>query len=368
MNDLDRYLDQACRSVSGPVALRQHLRKELKEHLEEAIQELVAAGMSEDEATAKAIEGFGEPEMIREGLQSVYGQSVTSLFVDKAMEWKERTMKTEWRWYFAAQFGLLLIIALMAFLIGSAFVFIVPVVEKAYSDLGMTLPGYLITTINVAYLLHQTAWIWLIALAGALGLYEWKCRSENKALIRLTMSVGASVGLAALAFWVAAAVVIPLVQGRYAMDRRNESVVMARIIGAHESYKQLARAIEDENWAAANESATEVRDAYRFLRGKGAATEVLARNSQLGSFGEIRRLTDEIADFSDELHDAIRDNQEPSIVLGHFTQLESSYSQLMTNSTFFATYLDPESPQEAAKEGTSETGSTTAPQPGDGAR
>ena len=38
MNEVDRYLDQACRSVSGPVTLRRHLRKELKEHLEEAIK------------------------------------------------------------------------------------------------------------------------------------------------------------------------------------------------------------------------------------------------------------------------------------------------------------------------------------------
>ena len=39
MNEIDRYLDRACRAVSGPAALRRHLRKELREHLEEAIQE-----------------------------------------------------------------------------------------------------------------------------------------------------------------------------------------------------------------------------------------------------------------------------------------------------------------------------------------
>ena len=48
MNDINRYLDQACRSVSGPVSLRKHLREELKEHLEEAIQALVATGMSQE--------------------------------------------------------------------------------------------------------------------------------------------------------------------------------------------------------------------------------------------------------------------------------------------------------------------------------
>ena len=69
MDDIERYLDKACRSVSGPIALRQHLRKELKEHLEEAIEALVATGMSQDEARSQAIEGLGEPEVIREGFQ-----------------------------------------------------------------------------------------------------------------------------------------------------------------------------------------------------------------------------------------------------------------------------------------------------------
>ena len=81
MNDIDRYLDQACRQLSGPDSLRQHLRKELKEHLKEAIDALVAEEMSHDEATATAIEELGEPEMIRDGMQSVYAPGVTSLFV-----------------------------------------------------------------------------------------------------------------------------------------------------------------------------------------------------------------------------------------------------------------------------------------------
>ncbi len=361
MTEIDRYLDQACRRVSGPAALRQHLRRELREHLEESVRDLVATGLSQDEATRKAIEGLGEPEMIREGLQSVYGQSVTSLFIDKAMEWKERTMKTEWKWYFAAQFGLVLIIALMVFLIGSALVFIVPVLEKSYSDVGMNLPGYLITTIEVVWFVQHTAWIWLIALAGAFGLYEWKFRSENKALIRLTMSIGASVLLAAFAIWVTVAVTIPLFQVRYAMDRQNESVVMARIIGAHESYKQLAQAIEDEDWPAAKESVRDVRDAYRFLRGTGTTALVLAGQNQPESSEEIRRLTGEIGGFSDDLYDAIRGDEEPSVVLEHFTQLDNSYSQLETGSRFFATYLNREVSQQIQEEATSEKASTTEP-------
>ncbi len=117
---------------------------------------------------------------------------------------------------------------------------------------------------------------------------------------------------------------------------------IARIIEAHGSYKQLAQAIEDENWPAANESAVEVRDTYRFLRNLGTTTVVLARESSLENPEEIRRLTTEIANFSDELHDSIRDERESSITLEYFSQLKNSYRQLETESTFFTARLAPE--------------------------
>jgi hypothetical protein len=73
-------------------------------------------------------------------------------------------------------------------------------------------------------------WIWLIALAGGLVLFEWRCRSENKALIRTTIGVGASLVSLTVAFWVAAAMVIPLVQLRHmTTNQQQESVVVARI-------------------------------------------------------------------------------------------------------------------------------------------
>ena len=203
MNEIDRYLDQACRSVSGPVALRKHLRNELREHLEEAIEALVATGMTQDEATAQAIEGLGEPETIREGLQSVYGQSVTSLFVDQAMNWKERTMKSEWKWGFAAQTGLVLIIALTVFAMYFTVLYVVPSLIHVHSDRGTEVLPEMEAIISVFRHVDNYGFIWLIPVAGGLGLFEWKCKSENKALIRTAIGVGASLVLIVIAFWVA---------------------------------------------------------------------------------------------------------------------------------------------------------------------
>ena len=100
----------------------------------------MAAGMSRDDATARAIEGFGDPEKVREGLQSVYGHSVTSLFVDRAMKWKEATMKSEWKWGFVAQTGLVLNTAVATGVFAFTMVFIVPKVQAVYSNRGEDLP------------------------------------------------------------------------------------------------------------------------------------------------------------------------------------------------------------------------------------
>ncbi len=210
MTDIDRYLDQACRSVSGPVALRQHLRKELKEHLEEAIRDLVASGMSEDEATTNAMEAFGTPEMIREGLQSVYGHSVVSLFVDQAMKWKESTMKSEWKWNFVTQAGLLLVIALSVFGCVFTMYWIVPVVEQFHRERGTEILPQLQAAIAFSYHIVDYWLIWAIPIAAALWQFERKCKSENKGLIRIAISVGACLVSIAILLWWAGVTIISL--------------------------------------------------------------------------------------------------------------------------------------------------------------
>jgi len=203
MNDIDRYLDQACRQVNGPDSLRAHLRKELKEHLEEAIDALVAEGMSAGDATAKAIEDLGDPESIRDGMQSVYGPGVTSLFVEQAIKWKDR------RWHLAAQIGLVLIIVLAILLVWFVPVKIVPVAQKFYVERGMELPGFMQATLRVLYpvfVSFRVEYHWYLLLippAAAIGFFEWMCKSENKTSIRTFILVGMSLVSVVSAFWVA---------------------------------------------------------------------------------------------------------------------------------------------------------------------
>ncbi len=200
MNDIDRYLDQACRQVNGPDSLRAHLRKELKEHLEEAIDALVAEGMSASDATAKAIEDLGDPEIIRDGMESVYSPGVTSLFVDKAIKWRDR------KWHIAAQMGLGLIIASAIGSAMSMMIFVTPVLVVMHEHVGLDVPAVMIATIGLSNMVWKYYWIGLLLLIGGWGLFEWKCRSENKAHIRTATGVGLALLSVLAALWVMVAI------------------------------------------------------------------------------------------------------------------------------------------------------------------
>jgi hypothetical protein len=184
MNDIDRYLDQACRQVNGPDSLRAHLRKELKEHLEEAIDARVAVGMSQADATAKAIEDLGDPEIIRDGMESVYGAGETSLFVEQAIKWNDK------RWHRLAQIGLVLIIATLPGVSVFLLIMFAPVVETLFEIAGAELPVYYEGMKSVAVFLQRYL-PGLILLAAVVGwLFERKFKSKNKTQIRTAILVG----------------------------------------------------------------------------------------------------------------------------------------------------------------------------------
>src|SRR5262245_22495111 len=98
MDKLEQYLDQVCRGMGGPRALRQHVRQELREHLRDAVAEHKAAGMSEGEALERALADFGGPEAVRAELEATHGHRLLPVVIDTALQWKERTLKAKWLW------------------------------------------------------------------------------------------------------------------------------------------------------------------------------------------------------------------------------------------------------------------------------
>ena len=95
MDKLEQYLDQVCRGIGGPWSLRQHVRQELREHLLDAAAEHRTAGLSEAEALDRALEDFGGPEQVRLELEATHGHRLLPVVIDKALEWKEKTMRAK---------------------------------------------------------------------------------------------------------------------------------------------------------------------------------------------------------------------------------------------------------------------------------
>ena len=59
---------------------------------------IVTNGLSETEALDRALEDFGGPDELKSGLEATYGHRLLPVVIDKAMQWKERTMRARWLW------------------------------------------------------------------------------------------------------------------------------------------------------------------------------------------------------------------------------------------------------------------------------
>ena len=81
-------------------------------------------------------------------------------------------------------------------------ILVAPKVEAIYQHAGIELPVYYQGMRSVAVFL-QSYFLGLILLVAVVGLFEWKCRSENKTMIRTAMFVGLSLISANGAFWMA---------------------------------------------------------------------------------------------------------------------------------------------------------------------
>lgn len=112
---------------------------------------------------------------------------------------------------FAAQTGLLFIFATAMLSSYALMILIAPKMEKAFHFYGAKLPGTWQSTKSINSFLHGY-FLWVILLVGMVGLFEWKCRRENKPLIRTVGLVGLSLLSVANVGWLVAVLMTCLLQ------------------------------------------------------------------------------------------------------------------------------------------------------------
>jgi hypothetical protein len=307
MDKVDRYLDQVCRGIAGPRSLRQHIRQELAEHLRDAAGEHQAAGMSEDEALARALEDFGGPEQVRAELEATHGHRLLTVVVDKAMQWKETTMKVRWIWTTWAHVTVLLTLAMgLAFVYG-IFIFIFPKFWEMRAEGWLDTVGAegaepviqwsFNTLTGILSIWRWDVWIG-IGLLGVWGLFEWRVRSENKTYMRLAGLGTLAVGALAASFLLSIALILPLIIAMTPSLRADRAYDLGRkqLVAVNTALESLEKTPAENDWNDATRKIISLRRAFRAVGDSGysvwAAPEEVARQKR------------ELVKAHDALHDA----------------------------------------------------------------
>ncbi len=310
MDKLEQYLNQVCRSVGGPRSLRQHVRQELREHLLDAVAQHKAAGLPEEEALARALEDFGKPEDVRSELEATHGQRLLAVVIDKAMQWKEMTMRAKWLWTTWAYLGLVLVLTLEVLFLTFMVLFIVPKFQRLMRDglldsavleeQGATwMPEFLNGLQGVTR--GYTTFV-VLAVAVLWALFEWRVRSEHKAFIRLSALGTAAVGLMMVVFLTAGTMVVSFTLAMPALGKMARPFALEQVAAVDTSLHALEQARAKEDWKAMQEHASQANSAMNRLSA-GPAVASLATRNELPTVDELR------AQFK-AAHEALRTAQE----------------------------------------------------------
>jgi hypothetical protein len=307
MDKVERYLDQVCRGIAGPRALRQHIRQELAEHLRDAAAVHQAAGLSAEEAMARALEDFGGPEQVRAELEATHGHRLLTVVVDKALQWKEMTMKVRWIWTTWAHVMLLLTIGMgLAFTYGCA-IFLVPKYKElgkegwfnaaGMADVEALMQWATHTLSGVLGILQNDAWIG-IGLLVIWGLFEWRVRSENKTYMRLAGLGTLAVGVLTAAFLTAVAMILPQLVALSPAYRADRAYGIAReqLAVVDSTLQSLDAAPPEKDWDQAWHRVLVLRQAIRAVGESGYSAWTAPE--------EVERQKDENRRAQEVLHDA----------------------------------------------------------------
>jgi hypothetical protein len=292
MDKLEQYLDQVCRGIGGPRPMRQHVRQELREHLLDAAARYKATGQPEDRALEQAIADFGQPDEVRSGLEEAHGHRLLGVVIDKALDWKEKTMRAKWLWTTWAHLALATIIVFEVFFITFNVIFTVPRFQKLLRD-GVIDPaildeqrvGWIPTFLNrLSYVGGNYATFWLLGAIAAVALFEWRVRGENKSLVRLSLLGTVAVALLAVGFVQAGALVIPYQVAAPALVKITRPWAVEQVTVVESALEQMEKAPP----ANGNEEATkQMANALGHLAA-GPALASISKGNQPPTADELR--------------------------------------------------------------------------------
>lgn len=313
MDKLEHYLDQVCRSIGGPKALRQHVRQELREHLLDAVAEHKAAGLSEEAALDKALEEFGKPEEVRGELEATHGHRLLPVVIDKAMQWKEMTMKAKWLWMTWAYLAVVLLIALELFFIVFNVLYLIPKYQRLRRD-GIIDPaideefgvGWMTRFLAGLHAVGNYTMYLLLAAVAAWGLFEWRVKSENKSFIRFAVFGTVALALMVVVILTTGSQMLQFYVGVPAMGKLARPWAVEQVSTIDASIGSLEQALAKKDWEAMREQAEQASNAMSRLVA-GPVLRSLVRGNEPMTVEDLQAHFKTAQDSLKEAQGAIRD-------------------------------------------------------------
>jgi hypothetical protein len=272
MDKLEHYLDRVCRTIGGPRSMRLHVRQEIREHLLDAAAQHCAAGMTMGDALERAIADFGGPEQVRAELEATHGHRFLAVVIDRAMQWRENTMRAKWLWGTCAHLAVFAVVAINIFFFAFVEMMFVPKLKKLQNDGWLTGDAMALPVLDwlnaslrmLAWLGDHATWLMLAGL-GLWGLFEWRVRSENKPAMRLTLFGTLAVLFTIGSAVIASAMIIPFLIGTPDLARNSIPAAIEQLTIIDASIHQLDEALKSKDWPSMNAPADQAMNAVSML-------------------------------------------------------------------------------------------------------
>lgn len=332
MDRLEQYLDQVCRGIAGPRSLRQHIRRELREHLVDAAAEHQSAGLSAEDALLRALADFGAPEQVRTELEATHGHRLMAVVVDKAMQWKEKTMRAKWLWSTWAYLAVLGIIAVNVLFLCFAQVICIPKLKKIESD-GLIDFGeiqrepvmrWLANWVRgLGWLAEHVTWMVLVA-TGLWLIFEWRVRSENKTLMRLSALGSVGLVLSIVSLFIAGAISLPFFVGLPALGKLAAPFALEQISSLDTAMAELEKARAANDWESMPEQIARMQSALAQLEVAVSAIPSLTQPAERISVADARARIQSSMENLELLRQAVREKDS-----ARFTQVQTKLKLLL---------------------------------------
>jgi hypothetical protein len=301
MEKLEQYLDRICRHLGGPRSMRQHVRQELREHLLDAVAGHRAAGLAENAAIDKAISEFGQSDEVRTELEAAHGQQrMMAVVIDKALNWKENTMRAKWLWTTWALLASGIVIALEVLFITFMVMFIVPKFQKLMHD-GMVDRavldeqhfGWIATFLNeVQYVTNHYMTFIMIAAAVLWGLFEWRIKSDHKAFIRLSAFGMIAIGLTSLIIVQAGSMLVAFGLTAPPLGCMAQPFAREQVAAVHTAVNALEQARTQKDWDGMSEQARLISEALNRLSVGPALQSLTTRDRPIDWMRQLLQIYD----------------------------------------------------------------------------